>query len=393
MAPLTVSRGVRAERKLILWSAGTASRRQSTREQVASLCGQVHWERLATVLQMRKLLAVLGPRIAELAGASVEEDFLATVERVQEAGRRQGTFLQLTGARLVGMLADAGIRSSALKGPFLSESIYGDPGRRMSDDIDLLVAPEQLRAAVDVVRTLGYGEPEDHVQENGLPLLHLVLAHESGELPPVELHWRIHWYESRFAQERLLPPAGELAQEWRPASADELAALLLFYARDGFIDLRLAADIGAWWDAYGAELSAGGCEETMRSYPSLARVIAAAAQAAERVVGLPAENVLGGAARAGFRGRVAARLANPNPRSSTAQLYADMGLIDGLLAPPKGLAEFARRQLLPPSDVRDAQARHGARQRSRSRWGRCFGVLGRYGLRMTGLAGLSEAMR
>ena len=46
--------------------------------------------------------------------------------------------------------------------------------------------------AVEVVRTLGYAVPTDHVEQGGLPLLHFVLAHERGELPPVELHWRVH---------------------------------------------------------------------------------------------------------------------------------------------------------------------------------------------------------
>ena len=78
------------------------------------------------------------------------------------------------------MLADAGIRCTPLKGPLLGEAIYGDPGRRLSSDIDLLVAPEQLQAAVEVVRGLGYGAPTDHVGADGLPLLHFVLVHERG---------------------------------------------------------------------------------------------------------------------------------------------------------------------------------------------------------------------
>ncbi len=132
-----------------------------------------------------------------------------------------------------------------------------------------------------MVRGLGYGAPTDHIQECGLPLLHFVLTHERGELPPVELHWRVHWYERAFARERPLPPSA-VAGDWRPAPADELAALLLFYASDGFVGLRLASDLGAWWDAYGAELRADGLEELLRSYPALAPVLPTAARAAER---------------------------------------------------------------------------------------------------------------
>jgi len=383
----------RAERQLILLSAGTATRRQAMREQAGRLIAEVEWSRLAETLRLRKLLPTLGPRILELAEGRATNDFAAAVEQATAIGRRQGALLQLISLRVMGMLSDAGIRSIALKGPLLGEAIYGDPGRRLSSDIDLLVAPEQLQAAVEVVRGLGYEAPTDYVQECGLPLLHFVLVHERGEMPPVELHWRVHWYERSFAHERLLPPAEDPKGDWRPATADELATLLLFYARDGFIDLRLATDLGAWWDVYGADLPPGALDELLRTYPAFARVIPVAGEVAERMVGLPATQLVGDMPKLGLRERVAVRLANPNPHSSSSQLYADMGLIDGLLMPRGAFSAFVRRQLLPPPEVLDQQARHGARQRARSPLGRCAGVLARYGLTMTRLMRAPETLR
>lgn len=383
---------VQAERQLILLSVGTAARRLAMCEQAKRLMGDVDLSQLAATLHERRLLGVLGPRILEWMGDSPNEDFAAVVARGIESIRRQGSFLQLVSVRILSMLADAGIGSAALKGPILGEAIYGDPGRRLSSDIDLLVSAEQLHAAVDVVRGLGYDAPTDHVQEHGLPLLHFVLDHESGKLPPVELHWRIHWYEGVFANERLLPPTGASPGRWRPAPADELSALLLFYARDGFVDLRLAADLSAWWDIHGAELAPGALEEVLRAYPSFARVIPAAARAAENIAGLPAADLLGDAYRLGLRERMAVRLVNPNPHFSRSQLYADMGLIDGLLTPPGGLGAFVRRQLLPPREVLDEQARHGERPRARSRTTRCVGVLGRYALTLARLLRAPEAV-
>jgi hypothetical protein len=376
----------------MLLSAGTAARREAMREQAGRLLPEVRWPRLAETLRARKLLPALGPRVLELAHGSASEDFAAEVAQALDAGRRQGAFLQLISLRIVAMLADAGIRCAPLKGPLLGEAIYGDPGRRLSSDIDLLVAPAQLHAAVAVVRRLGYGAPTDHVLDDALPLLHFVLVHERDELPPVELHWRVHWYERRFAEERLLAPAVEIPNDWRPALRDELAALLLFYARDGFIDLRLATDLSAWWDTHGAALPRGALDELLRVYPELARVLPAAAEVAEQVVGLPAAQILGDAHRLGPRARLAVRLANPNPHSSQSQLYADMGLIDGLLAPRGGFAAFVRRQLLPPAEVLDQQAAHGVRPRARSSLGRCAGVLGRYALTMTRLARARETL-
>jgi hypothetical protein len=381
-----------AERQLILLSAGTAARRRAMGERAEQLTAEVDWPRLAATLGLRRLLPTLGPRIVELAKGRASDDFAAAVDQAIASGRRHGGFLQLVSLRAIAMLADAGVPSVALKGPLLGEAIHGDPGRRPSSDIDLLVSPGQLHTAVEVMRGLGYGAPTDHVYDGGLPLLHFMLVHERGELPPVELHWRVHWYERSFASERLLPPAVDPAGGWRPAPADQLAALLLFYARDGFVGLRLASDLGAWWDVYGAELAPGGLDELLRAYPAFARVIPAALAVAEGIVGLPAARVIASMPRLGLRERVAVRLANPNPRSSPSQMYADMGFIDGLLTPPGGYGAFVRRQVLPPPEVLDQQARQAARRQARSSFGRAAGVLGRYGLTMTHLAHAPETL-
>jgi hypothetical protein len=373
------------ERQVILYSAGTAAHRAAGRARARRLTGELNWLGLVGTLRSRKLLPVLGPRILELAEGRAGGELAAAVEQALEAGRRQGAFLQLVSQRMTASLAAAGIRSAPLKGPMLGEAIYGDLGRRLSSDIDLLVSPDELEAAVEVVRGLGYDAPTDYVEDCGLPLLHSTLLHERGELPPVELHWRIHWYERSFAQDRLLPPSADALGLWRPAPADELAALLLFYARDGFIDLRQASDLSAWWDVYGAELAPGALDEPLGAYPALGRVLSVAAEVAEKIVGLPARQIIGGLPRRGLRERVAVRLANPHPRSSQPQLYADIGLIDGLLMPLGGSRAFVRRQLFPPAQVLEAHARHRSRPRARSSLGRAAGVLLRYALTMTRL--------
>ena len=382
-----------AERQLILSSACTAARRRALAGRVERLSAHVDWSQLAATLRRRRLLPTLGPRILELANGRASDDFHTAVEDAIATGRRHGAVLQLVSLRAIAMLADAGIRSAALKGPLLGEAIYGDPGRRPSSDIDLLVAPEQLDAAVEVVRGLGYGAPADYVYDDRLPLLHFVLVHERGELPPIELHWRAHWYERDFARERLLPAVADPSGRWRPAPADELAALLLFYARDGFVDLRLASDLSAWWDVHGEDLQIAALDELLLAYPALARAIAAALRVAEQIVGLPAAQIIGAMPNAGLRGRTAARLANPHPQSSRAQLYADIGLIDGLLMPPGGFRAFIARNVLPPPEVLSQQARHAARRRVRSPLSRGTGVLARYGLTMTRLLRSPETLR
>jgi hypothetical protein len=374
-----------AEEELILLSAGTSTRRAATLGRFEELAGRVDWELLSEQLAVRRLLPLLGPRIVASAGSRGSDRFGALVADAVELGRRRGALVQLISTRVVTTLHDAGIGATVLKGPLLGEALYGDVGRRPSSDIDLLVAVEQLYEAVRVVQTLGYGEPLDYVGDQGLPLLHFALAHERGELPPVELHWRVHWYEMEFARERLLAPAGERPGAWRPAPADELASLLLFYARDGFADLRHAVDIGAWWDAHQARLSPAALAETIGRYPALAPVLSVAACVAERVVGVPAERLTGRRATPAVRERIAVRLADSCLRSSPAQLYAEISLIDGLLAPRGGVYAFWRRQVAPPKGAMLERARRAQRTHARTTLSHSTRVLSRYALTMTRL--------
>jgi hypothetical protein len=383
----------RVEQRLILFSAGTAARRKHLRGHAEQFVASVDWSLLAEMLRMRRLLPTLGPRILELAGERASGDFALAVEEAVDTGRRRGAFLQLIAERVMAALLDVEIRCTALKGPMLSDALYGDPGRRPSSDIDLLVAEEQMHRAVEVVRTLGYAAPNDHVGKEGMPMLHFAMVHEQGELPPVEIHWRIHWYERSFARDRLLAPAHPPAGvRWRPAPIDELTALLLFYARDGFIDLRHATDLGAWWDIFGAGLRFGALDESMRAYPELEHVLMVAASVAERTVGLPLDRLHAGKPRSNHRDRIAARLANPHPHASQAQLYADMGLIDGLLMPVGGFKAFIKRQVILPREVLREHARREERRRPSSRLGHGLRVLGRYALAIARLLRPAERL-
>lgn len=372
--------GLHAERQLILLSAGTASRRWRMRERAWRLTDDLDWSKLAETLTRRRLMPVLGPRIVELAEGRADQGFATRAEQAIEAARRRGAFLLLAGGHVTSALSDAGIRSTPLKGPLMGEIIYGDHGMRLSTDIDLLVDPGQLNAAVEVVRTLGYAAPADHVERCGLPRLHFALVHDKRQLPPVELHWRIHWYERIFAQERLLPPARVPMGDWRPAPADELAALLLFYARDGFTDLRIATDLGAWWDTFGGSLIPGALDELISEYPALSRALRVAIRVAENIVGLPGGQVLRDMPRSGLRDRMAERLANPNPQASPSQLHANIGFIDGLLTPAGGFLAFVRRNILLPRDVFEKYVHKKPEWRPKSPLTYCFRILARYGL-------------
>jgi hypothetical protein len=58
--------------------------------------------------------------------------------------------------RIVAALRDAGVPALELKGPSLSELLYGDPGVRQCADLDILVQPENLERANSLLGLLGY---------------------------------------------------------------------------------------------------------------------------------------------------------------------------------------------------------------------------------------------
>lgn len=383
---------LRPEQEMALLAAATETRRSGERARLESLAGQVDWSLLSDLLALARVLPTLGPRILEAVGETASARFDEEVAASVEAIRRQDTLFMLICERLLETLRAAGIPAALLKGPALGERLYGEPGRRASSDIDLLVPVERLGEAVEIVSGLGYAPPTDPLEENGRPLLHFAMLHGQGELPSVELHWRIHWYEDRFARDRLLPPTAT-DRDWQPERADELAALLLYYARDGLSSLRQATDLGTWWDRFGAELAPGDLDELIDSYPELRLAIMAAVRAAERTVGLPANAVLRRNDRLGPRGLLAVRLADPRPYITPQQFYAEIGLIDGLLTPRRGLRAFFRRQIAPSREVirEHVERANGAHVTSRA--GYATRVLGRYAIAFGRLLRLPGAKR
>src|SRR2546423_4192093 len=292
--------------ELALLLAGTEGRRRQARARIVELGAAADPTCVVAYLSERRLLALVGSRLLDVipdAPAPLRDAVAAAIDQ----NRLEAMAIEGVTTRLTGRLEAEGIATLPLKGPRLAEALYGDVGLRASADVDLLVPTDRLEQAVATARAEGYRAPREDVRPDDLPDLHFELSHP--RLPTVELHWRVHWYDSGFSQDALRrsEPAEDGVR--RPPPADELAMLLLFYARDGFHGLRHAADIAAWGDhheAFGA--TAGLLDEHAAAYPDIRSALRAAAIGAARHAGVPAPALLSGVDHLDRRERLAVAL-------------------------------------------------------------------------------------
>jgi hypothetical protein len=350
------------ERRLVLALCAGRERRDRDRDDTAHLAAHADAARLSGLLDHLRVTGVAGGRLLEL-GVDVdpclEQEIRDWMARVRELGRTH----ELTTLALLEALEGAGIPALALKGSVLARELYGDVGVRTAGDIDILVAPGHLSGAVEVVARMGWAHHAASARAASLPVLHETLTHSS--LPRVELHWRVHWYETRFATDALAR-----AQRSGPheplvmTPADGLAALTLFYARDGFTGLRMPADAAAWCDARCQGLDVDGAvAATTGSYPELAAALRVGTELLGALMGVPTKR------RAdAYRLRVAAELATPFEEVTVAEARAKVGLVDLLLAPPRGgRASLRRERQKIPAGLERALTRHDGLSAHRAR--------------------------
>jgi hypothetical protein len=380
------SRYTTPEAELALLLVGTRDRREANAGRLVGLAAAVDQEALAKMLIEQRVLPLAGGRLVRLAPALVTESFQGRVDAALAHARLRAFGFSALTSRVVKSLEGAGIRAVPLKGPTLAAELYGDEALREYADIDVLVALADLDRSAAVVKALGWTHAEGRDVEP--PWLHRSMRHPGDLLPEVELHWRIHWYETEFAA-ALLQRARVVDGVRRLDRLDQLAALLLYYARDGFTGLRFPADIAAWWDRHGSPTVPVGLQQLVTQHPALAEPWRTALAAALLVAGLHVEVVPPGCLPRAQRSKFAVRLTNWDLRGGTDQIRANVSLIDGLLAPKGGLSDYFGRQLFPPlRALEGAYPVHGSRLRSGGYRALHAGkLLARYGVALWRLRG------
>jgi len=225
----------------------------SSPDEVRKVCASVtDWPRFIEQVQKEGMIGLIaravggaGFTLAEAVQARLDERLLG--ERIWQA------HLVNSVERIATVFQERCVTAIHLKGPVLSERLYGDARLRPSCDLDLLVRPADVQAAVAALGSLAYRFESAHEAEYELRhRQHLRLVHP--RMPPIELHFHGHiGFGTVLEADDLV----ERAQQYRSpeggvfpilSAEDEFLYLSVHAAAHVFSRFLWLVDIKTLWD-------------------------------------------------------------------------------------------------------------------------------------------------
>jgi len=128
---------------------------ESISEAKTWLAKPFNWTRLIALCERHRVLPLFYKSIKELS-LSVPIEIPTELKEKYFSQTNHVLRLASEGVRISGLLNQLGVSNILLKGPFLSEQIYGDVALRPSRDIDILVRPDSVDRATEFLASEGY---------------------------------------------------------------------------------------------------------------------------------------------------------------------------------------------------------------------------------------------
>ena len=205
------------------------------------------WQRLAALAITRHRV---GPLVGRTLATTIPERVPADVAAEFKAeARRAGMHalvLKAESARVVSALNRHGIEPVLFKGWCLEEALGRPIGERVAKDIDILVAPGELKTASEVLRALGYAIAEPAIPRSDTGLAAFLAVNKQFEFYNARLNVQIELHVRPFQVPGLLP-AQSLCTESRILHGGARAARYRVLAREScFLFLALHGYMHGW---------------------------------------------------------------------------------------------------------------------------------------------------
>lgn len=228
------------------------------------------WSRLLGQAEHQGMVPLLHHHITAIPNAGVPEPALAALAERARDYLVWSLRLRSELLRLIGKFNEAAIPVIPLKGPWLADLLYPDPGLRSMSDLDVLVRPEDMERGEELILKEGYRRLLPAGQEDDMYHRSFIGDVEARANLVVELHHDLA--DSHLTR---LP----IAEVWASASrtiwqghemrtmalSDLFLYLCLHAVKDGLGSLRALLDIRLIAERFGEGMPWKKLAETIRA--------------------------------------------------------------------------------------------------------------------------------
>ncbi len=216
------------------------------------------WNHLLELVHRHRTLPLLYWHLKADAGATMPMAIMETLQQEVYALALNNQRLVATLLRLLGQFEAQGIDILPWKGPVLAVAAYDNLLLRVYTDLDLLVRPEQLETAVDMLCANGYRLLYTLAKrKTQRRYFHAYTLHHEAGAGDVDLHWRItkhHFFPFPLEMQGLWDRAGWVTLHGTPVQSlspeDRLLLLCVHGTVHRWSHLGWLSDIAAMVHRY-----------------------------------------------------------------------------------------------------------------------------------------------
>ncbi|NPV05524.1 MAG: nucleotidyltransferase family protein [Syntrophaceae bacterium] len=114
------------------------------------------WNRFLRLCEWHNVAPLVCRVLPTVVNGAVSPAAVDRLRGLSHGNTARSLFLVTELSRILGALEASGVPAYPFKGPALSVLLHGDPARRQSKDLDILVPREKLRWAIKALDALGY---------------------------------------------------------------------------------------------------------------------------------------------------------------------------------------------------------------------------------------------